>query len=87
MTAIKLASYILDTAPKAEVEALLNPLAEENGSWSNIAKEMLAMLAIREGDLDTAKKLYGEILNTPELSDGLKLRIQDMLSVLDSANK
>ena len=48
---------------------------------------MLAMLAIREGDLDTAKKLYGEILNTPELSDGLKLRIQDMLSVLDSANK
>ena len=57
------------------------------GSWSNIAKEMLAMLAIREGDLDTAKKLYGEILNTPELSDGLKLRIQDMLSVLDSANK
>mgnify|MGYP002797525756 FL=1 len=87
MTAIKLASYKLDTAPKAEVEALLNPLAEENGSWSNIAKEMLAMLAIREGDLDTAKKLYGEILNTPELSDGLKLRIQDMLSVLDSANK
>ena len=48
---------------------------------------MLAMLAIREGDLDMAKKLYGEILNTPELSDGLKLRIQDMLSVLDSANK
>ena len=26
MTAIKLASYKLDTAPKAEVEALLNPL-------------------------------------------------------------
>ncbi len=44
------------------------------------------MLAIRDGNMEQAKALYGEILNTPNLSDGLKLRVQDMLSVLDSAN-
>lgn len=87
VTAIKLASYKLDSAPKAEIEALLMPMITENGSWTNIAREMLAILAIRDGDLETAKTLYGEILNTPNLSDGLKLRVQDMLSVLDSANK
>lgn len=86
VTAVKLASYKLDTAPREEIEALLNPLMEENGSWTNIAREMSAMLAIRDGDLERAKALYGEILNTPNLSDGLKLRVQDMLSVLDSAN-
>lgn len=87
VTAIKLASYKLDTAPRAEIEALLNPMIEENGSWTNIAREMMAILAIRDNDLETAKNLYGEILNSPNLSDGLKLRVQDMLSVLDSANK
>lgn len=87
VTAIKLASYKLDSAPKAEIEALLMPMITENGSWTNIAREMLAILAIRDGDLETAKTLYSEILNTPNLSDGLKLRVQDMLSVLDSANK
>ncbi len=86
VTAVKLASYKLDTAPREEIEALLNPLVEENGSWANIAREMSAMLAIRDGDMEQAKALYGEILNTPNLSDGLKLRVQDMLSVLDSAN-
>jgi len=86
VTTVKLASYKLDTAPREEIEALLNPLMEENGSWSNIAREMSAMLAIRDGDMERAKALYSEILNTPNLSDGLKLRVQDMLSVLDSAN-
>ena len=86
VTAVKLASYKLDTAPREEIEALLNPLVEENGSWANIAREMSAMLAIRDGDMEQAKALYGEILNTPNLSDGLKLRVQDLLSVLDSAN-
>ncbi len=85
IAAVKLASYKLDTASREEIESLLNPLIEENGSWSNIAREMMAMLAIREGNLDSAKNMYNDILNTPNLNDNFKLRVQDMLSVLDSA--
>ncbi len=86
ITAVKLASYKLDTAPREEIEKLLSPLMSEENSWKNIAKEMLAMLEIREGNIEKAKQLYTEILNSPDLSDGLKLRVQDMLSALNSIN-
>lgn len=84
ITAVKLASYKLDTAPREEIEKLLAPLMNEESSWKNIAKEMLAMLEIREGNIEKAKEIYGEVLNSPDLSDGLKLRVQDMLSALNS---
>lgn len=87
VSAVKLASYKLDTAPREEIDALLQPLIKENGSWTNIAKEMTAMAAIRDGNIDEAKDLYNQILNTENLPEGLKIRVQDMLSVLDSADK
>lgn len=87
ITAVKLASYKLDNASREEIENLLAPLMNEESSWANIAKEMLAMLEIREGNIEKAKNIYSEILNSPDLSDGLKLRVQDMLSALNSVDK
>lgn len=84
---IKLASYKLDTAPAEEINNLLSPLAKSKSNWNNIAKEMLAMLAIREGNLNQAKEMYGEIIASPEVQDHLKERAQDMLSVLDANGK
>ena len=85
VSAVKLASYKLDNAPREEIDALLQPLIRENSSWANIAKEMTAMAAIRDGNIEEAQVLYNEILNTPNLPDGLKMRVQDMLSVLNGA--
>lgn len=87
ITAVKLASYKLDSASREEIEKLLKPLMAEENSWTNIAKELLAMLEIREGNIEKAKGIYSEILNSPNLSDGLKLRVQDMLSALNSIDK
>ena len=84
---IKLASYKLDYAPSQEIQEMLEPLVKENGVWTNIAKELLAMLAVRDNDFDRAKTLYQEIsvaANTPET---LKARAQDMLNVIDEAQK
>lgn len=86
VAAIKLASYKLDTAPREEIDALLRPLIEENGSWSNIAREMTAMVAIRDGNTEEARALYNTLLQTPDLPESMKLRVQDMLSVLDNAD-
>ncbi len=85
MAIFKLASYKLDNAPRKEVEALLNRLIIDNGSWVNVAKEMKAMLEIREGNLSQALEIYNDILNNNELSDTLKSRVQDMISVLTEA--
>ncbi len=85
VSAIKLASYKIDSGSREEIDALLKPLIEENGSWTNIAKEMTAMAAIRDGNIEEGKAIYTELLNTPNLPDALKMRVQDMLSVLDGA--
>lgn len=82
MAVFKVASYKLDNAPREEVEVLLNRLIADNGSWVNIAKEMQAMLEIREGNMAGALEIYNEILNSPELSETLKNRVQDMFSLL-----
>ena len=42
------------------------------------------MLAIRDKDIDGAKKMYTDILNTDNVPEALKARVQDMLSILDS---
>lgn len=85
---IKLASYKLDSnTPKEEISALLMPLTAEDNSWSNVAHEMLAMLAIRENDIPGAKTQYQAIIDSSDVQDNLKNRAQEMLSILNDDNK
>ena len=83
LAAMKLATYKIDTAPGAELQTLLQPIAESKNSWAPLAKEMLAMTAIRDGDIETAKTLYKSLLETENISENFKSRIQDMLSALN----
>ena len=85
IAAIKLASYKLDGAPAEEVRALLQPLMQDDNSWKNVAKEIAAMLAVREKDMKDARRLYSEISADPQASESIRSRAQDMLSVLDNA--
>lgn len=77
---IKLASYKVDMISKAELEQLLQPVLTENTSWAPLANDLLAMAAIKEGDIETAKEIYGKILKTKDLPEEFKNKIQDMLT-------
>ena len=44
------------------------------------------MLAIRDGNLAEAKAQYEKIISSPNISDALKARAQDMLSLLNEKN-
>lgn len=83
VAAIKLASYKLDTAPADEIRALIVPYTESENSWTNIARELLAMLAVRDADFAQAKKLYGEIAASAGATETLKARAKDMLATLN----
>ena len=85
MAIIKLVSYKLDEAPAEEINSLLDPLIAEDGKWVNSARELKAMLAIREHNLEEAKKLYEQLLGSPTLQANFKNRVQDMLTVLNNA--
>ncbi|MBR3501947.1 MAG: tetratricopeptide repeat protein [Alphaproteobacteria bacterium] len=77
---IKLVSYKVDTMSRSELETLLQPVLNDNNSWTPIAQDLLAISAIREGDIETAKQLYENILKNKDLPEGFKTKIQDMLT-------
>lgn len=89
IAALKLAAYKIDTnTPAEEVQEILRPLTlEENGGSYNVARELLAMLAIRDGDLEAAKEEYEQIIASASSSDELKSRAQDMITIIDDQNK
>ena len=78
---LKLASLQFDNISTAELKAILAPL-QENNEWAPYAKEFLAMAAIRDKNLSEARDIYNEIVAMPDLSDELRTRVKDMLSVL-----
>ena len=80
---IKLASYLLDTAPATEIEELLAPLNSPENEWQLISKELLALLALRENNADLAIAYYAEIANAPSADERIKSRARDMISVLE----
>lgn len=85
---IKLASYKLDAkASSEEIRSLLEPLTKEDSNWSNIAHELLAMLYIRDGEMNEAKAEYEKIVNSGDAQDALKARAQDMITIINDQSK
>ena len=73
VASLKLAAYKLDTnAPAQDVKEILLPLTQQDSGSYNVARELLAMLAIRDGDLEAAKKEYEQIIASASSSDELK---------------
>lgn len=84
LAALKLATYEVDTASYAEINSLLQPIIDAQNSWSPLATDLLAMSAIQNGDIEMARSLYQGLLESGNISENFKNRIQDMLSTLNS---
>lgn len=79
---LKLASFKLENAPAEEIRTMLQPMISQQNAFANNAKEILAMLAIREKDLTLAKSLYQEISISPQASETMRNRALNMLNIL-----
>lgn len=77
---IKLATYKVDSLGYEEFAKLVQPLIAEKSSWTPAAQDLLAMSAIKNGNVEDAKEIYGKILKIKDLPEGFRNRIQDMLS-------
>lgn len=82
---IKLATFKIDSVSYDELNNLLQNIANGNGAWSSMAKELLAMSAVYNKDFETAKNIYNDLLSS-EISDDFKARVNDMLALLNEAN-
>lgn len=86
VAAIKLASYRVDTASYAEMEALLSTITQnENSAWLQMAKDLLGMSATHHKDFAKAKAIYQELLTSDTISDEFRARINDMLAFINKA--
>ncbi len=85
---LKLASAKMDTqAAGDEIKSLLEPLTQDDNQWANSARGLLAELAIRDGNLEEARRQYELIINAPNVPDNLKNLAQDMVIVIDEDSK
>lgn len=85
IAAVKLATYKVDTANYQEIEMLLAPIVQKNGAWAVMAKELMAMSAIQNKDMEKARAIYEELLTNTNISDEFKARINDMLASINEA--
>lgn len=80
---MKLATYRVDTMSKEDFAKLLQPIIEANNSWTPLAQDLLAMSAIQNGDIESAKQIYNQLLRVKDLPDNFRNKIQDMLSSIN----
>lgn len=88
IAAIKLASYKIDSASYQEIETLLMPITSNaNSAWILMARELLAMSAIQNKDMEKGRAIYQDLLANGNISDEFKSRINDMLASINEVQK
>jgi hypothetical protein len=69
----------LDTSDPAALTAELEPLAAAGSPWRHQARELLAVLSVRSGDLDKARKLLGELSSDIGVPPTMQRRADELL--------
>ncbi len=72
----------LDAGDPAELEARLKPLAEPGNAWSPLAQEELAVLDLRQGRVDEARKKLQILSFDIDSPAGLRARTRALLAGL-----
>jgi hypothetical protein len=79
------ASRELDEGDPAALRARLEPIAAAGAPWRDHARELLAVLAIRTGDLGTARNLLSELSSGATVPQSLRQRAQELLQAIGGA--
>jgi hypothetical protein len=79
--ALRAGMLMVDTAPLAEVDRRLAPLASSNGPFRHSAREMLAVAAWKANDLVAMRKWVKLVHDDPQTPPSLRQRV-DVLTAL-----
>lgn len=82
---MKLVSYKVDSVSASELKALIQPLM--NTVWASEAKEFVALAHLRNNEKDKALEIYNEIASSHNISEILRARAQNMISVLTTSGE
>jgi len=84
---IRAAMLLVDTAPIADIEKRLKPLAESESPWRIEAEEFLAYAYWRAGNNKEALRLFDLIKNNPGASEGAKRRATELSALINGGTK
>ena len=76
------ALHEIDTADRAALGQRIAPLTADDNPWRYSAREIIAVLARRDGDAGKARELYSGIANDVVAPSGIRARAQEMLALL-----
>ncbi len=74
----------LDHGDPAELASRLKPLADPANPWSGLAREQLALLALRQGKQQEARQMFQALSNDIAAPSGLRARASALLAGLGS---
>lgn len=72
----------MDTGDPATLKGRLEPLNTEESTWRFSAQELLAALALKTGETDTANDLFKGLSENPDAPSGIRDRAKEMLSAM-----
>jgi hypothetical protein len=71
----------LDSGDPAQLQARLQPLAEEGSPWRFSARELSGLLAGRAGDKDKARTLFQQLADDSQAPAGVRSRAADLAAL------
>jgi hypothetical protein len=72
---IRAAWLVVDTASRADLEALLQPINGDTSAWRQMAREVLAYSDYKAGKMKEARSEFSALAADPDSPDALKSRV------------
>lgn len=77
----------IDDGDPAALRAKLQPLVIAGNGFRPTARELMAVLALRQGDREQARQIYTELADDLDAPPGLRARAAQMVAALKGANQ
>ena len=79
---IRAAQLLADTGSSGDIRARIGSLTTDTNPWRFAARELLALMAFRDGDLVEARDAYQKLSLELSAPQGIKSRATDMLAAI-----
>lgn len=74
--------HLMDQAPAEDIEARLEPLQREGAPWRASARELTAIVALRDSKPEQAAAIYTALAADDATPSGIRARAREMLAAL-----
>ncbi len=79
---LQAATLLSDTASESDIRERVSGLIADTNPWRYSARELLALVAFRSGNLAESERIYAEILGDPASPGDMRRRAEAMMALM-----